>query len=191
MGRFGVAGVPATRATQLRTSATSAVGTRHLAREDAQVLGLLGAGGEAQYHLLAFAAIRPFRQVKLFCRTPESRVAFCEEMQPLVPCELVPVDSAREAVEGADVVLTATNSNVPVFDGSWLEPGVHVTSIVGGNVGLMNAGLIKQRRREIDDATVQRADVIVANSRAAGHPGPAGRLLRAGGERHPPVGPGR
>ena len=165
VGRFGVTGVPATRATQLRTSATSAVGTRHLAREDAAVLGLLGAGAEAQYHLLAFAAIRPFKQVKLFCRTPESRTAFCEEMQPLVSCELIPVDSAREAVEGADVVLTATNSNVPVFDGSWLEPGVHVTSIVGGNVGLMNAGLIKQRRREIDDATVQRADVIVANSR--------------------------
>ena len=165
VGRFGVKGVPATRATQLRTSATSAVGTRHLAREDAAVLGLLGAGAEAQYHLLAFAAIRRFKQVKLFCRTPETRAAFCEEMQPLVSCELVPVDSARAAVEGADVVLTATNSNVPVFDGAWLKPGVHVTSIVGGNVGLMNAGLIKQRRREIDDATVQRADVIVANSR--------------------------
>ena len=128
VGRFGVKGVPATRATQLRTSATSAVGTRHLAREDAAVLGLLGAGAEAQYHLLAFAAIRNFTKVKLFCRTPETRAAFCEEMQPLVSCELVPVDSAREAVRGADVVLTATNSNVPVFDGSWLEPGVHVTS---------------------------------------------------------------
>ena len=165
VGRFGVKGVPATRATQLRTSATSAVGTRHLAREDATVLGLLGAGAEAKYHLLAFAAIRDFKQVKFFCRTPETRAAFREEMQPLVPCELVPVDSAREAVQGVDVLLTATNSNVPVFDGSWLEPGVHVTSIVGGNVGLMNAGLIKQRRREIDDTTVERADVIVANSR--------------------------
>ena len=84
VGRFGVKGVPATRATQLRTSATSAVGTRHLAREDATVLGLLGAGAEAQYHLLAFAAIRDFQQVKFFCRTPETRTAFCEEMQPLV-----------------------------------------------------------------------------------------------------------
>ncbi len=164
-GRCGVKGVPATRATQLRTSATSAVGTRHLAREDAAVLGLLGAGAEARYHLLAFTAIRSFKKVRLFCRTPETRAAFCREMQPLVPCELVPVASAREAVQGVDVVLTATNSNVPVFDGSWLEPGVHVTSIVGGNVGLMNAGLIKHRRREIDDATVRRADVLVANSR--------------------------
>ena len=166
VGRFGVTGVPPTRATQLRH-------LRHQRRghpatwhgRTPPVLGLLGAGAEAQYHLLAFAAIRSFKQVKLFCRTPETRTAFCREMQPLVPCELVPVDSAREAVEGADVVLTATNSNVPVFDGSWLEPGVHVTSIVGGNVGLMNAGLIKQRRREIDDDTVRRADVIVANSR--------------------------
>ena len=164
-GRFGLGDLPATRATQLRTAATSAVGTRRLAREDAAVLGLLGAGAEARYHLRAFAAIRPFEQVKVFCRTPGTRAAFCREMQPLAPCELLPVDSAREAVRGADVVLAATNSNVPVFDGSWLEPGVHVTSIVGGNVGLMKAGLIGQRRREIDDATVRRSHVIVANSR--------------------------
>lgn len=165
VGRFAVEGVAATRATQLRTSATSAVGTRHLARKDTAVLGLLGAGAEAKYHLLAFAAIRSFEKVKLFCRTPKTRTAFCREMQPLVRCELVPVDSAREAVQGSDVVLTTTNSNVPVFDGAWLDPGVHLTTIVGGNVGLMNAGLIKQRRREIDDTTVSRADVIVANSR--------------------------
>ena len=56
-------------------------------------------------------------------------------MQKFVPCELKPVASAREAIEGSDVVLTATNSNVPVFDGAWLEPGMHVTSIMGGNVG--------------------------------------------------------
>ncbi len=165
VGRFGVRGVAATRATQLRTAATSAVGTRHLAREDAAVLGLLGAGAEARYHLLAFAAIRGFTKVKLFCRTPDSRTAFREEMQPLVSCELVPVNSAREAVAGADVVLAATNSNVPVFEGSWLEPGAHVTSIVGGNIGLVNAGLARHKRREIDDETVRRADVLVANSR--------------------------
>lgn len=165
VGRFGIKGLPTTRATQLRTSATSAVGTRHLARKDAAVLGLLGAGAEAKYHLLAFATIRPFKKAKFFCRTPETRAAFCREMQPLVSCELEPVESAQEAIHGVDAILTATNSNVPVFDGSWLEAGMHVTSIVGGNVGLMNAGLIKERRREIDDTTVQRADVIIANSR--------------------------
>lgn len=165
VGRFGLAEIEAARPTPMRTAATSAVGTRHLARRDARVLGLIGAGAEAKYHLLAFAKIRPFEKVRLFCRTRETRAAFCEAMQPLISPKIEPVEHAREAVEGADVVLTATNSNVPVFDGAWLEAGTHVTSIIGGNIGLVRTGLIRQRRREIDDTTVKRSAVIIANSR--------------------------
>lgn len=165
VGRFGLKEIKATRPTPIRTAATSAVGTRHLARTDAEVLGLLGAGAEAQYHLLACTEIRRLAKVKLFCRTRETRQAFRKTMQPLVNCEIEPVDNARAAVEGADVVMTATNSNVPVFDGAWLEPGTHVTSIIGGNIGLVRTGLIAQRRREIDDTAVKRSSVVVASSR--------------------------
>ena len=59
-----------------------------------------------------------------------------------------------------DIILAATNSSVPVFDGDWLEPGVHVTSIVGSNVGLVQGGFVKSKRREIDDKTLQKSDVI-------------------------------
>lgn len=165
VGRFGLQEIEPTRPTPIRTAATSAVGTRHLARQDVKVLGLLGAGAEAKYHLLAFSKIRQFETVKLFCRTPETRAEFCKTMQPLVDCVIEPVDNPRTAVANADVVLTATNSNAPVFDGTWLHPGVHVTSIIGGNIGLVRTGLVKQRRREIDDTTVKRSDVIVVNSR--------------------------
>jgi len=164
VGRIGVAEIEAERPTPMRTAATSAVGTRSLARTDASTLGILGAGGEAKYHLLAFSKVRQFKRVKVFCRTERTRNDFCRMMEKLVPCELEPVTSAKHAVENADVVLTATNSNLAVFDGEWLQPGTHVTSIMGGNVGLVKAGIAAAKRRELDDATIRRSDVIVVNS---------------------------
>jgi ornithine cyclodeaminase/alanine dehydrogenase-like protein (mu-crystallin family) len=164
VGRIGIAEIEAERPTPMRTAATSAVGTRCLAREDAKTLGILGAGGEAKHHLMALSKVRRFETVKVFCRTEKTRNEFCRMMEKLVPCAIKPVGSAQAAVEGVDVVLTATNSNVPVFDGAWLEPGTHVTSIMGGNVGLVKAGVAAAKRRELDDTTIERSDVIVVNS---------------------------
>jgi alanine dehydrogenase len=165
VGRLALKELPAERPTPIRTAATSAVGTRCLAREDSKVLGILGAGGEAKYHLLALSKIRPFGVAKVYCRTQSTREQFCRSMEKLVACEVKPVSSAREAVESVDVLLTATNSNVPVFSGEWLQAGAHVTSIMGGNVGLVRAGVAAKPRRELDDSSIKRADVIVVNSR--------------------------
>jgi len=164
VGRIGVPEIEAEKPTPMRTAATSAVGTRCLAREDSKTLGVLGAGSEAKYHLLAFSKVRRFETVKVFCRTETTRHEFCRMMEKLIPCAIKPVASAQTAVEGSDVVLTATNSNVPVFDGAWLSPGTHVTSIIGGNVGLVKAGVAAAKRRELDDTTIKRSDVIVVNS---------------------------
>lgn len=165
VGRVSLKELPAETPTPIRTAATSAVGTRCLAREDSKVLGILGAGGEAKYHLLALSKTRPFGVAKVYCRTQSTREQFCRLMEKLVTCEVKPTSSAREAVESADVLLTATNSNVPVFSGEWLQAGAHVTSIMGGNVGLVRAGVAAKPRRELDDTTIKRADVIVVNSR--------------------------
>jgi ornithine cyclodeaminase/alanine dehydrogenase-like protein (mu-crystallin family) len=79
---------------------------------------------------------------------------------------IVPVNEPKEVIERADIVLTATNTNVPVFDGAWLRDGTHVTSIVGSNVGMVHAGVIAQKRRELDDETLTRAAIIGIASRA-------------------------
>jgi ornithine cyclodeaminase/alanine dehydrogenase-like protein (mu-crystallin family) len=79
--------------------------------------------------------------------------------------KIEPVETAREAVAGADIVVTATNSNVPVLDGAWLEPGTHVLSIVASNIGLLQGGFIRQKRRELDDETIRRSDCIGVCSR--------------------------
>jgi ornithine cyclodeaminase/alanine dehydrogenase-like protein (mu-crystallin family) len=149
----------------VRTAAASAVGTSALARTDATTLGLLGGGKQARHHLLAFAAIRKLEIIHVFQRDAANRAAFANEMSELLKIEVRPVAKAREAVEGMDIVLAATNSSVPVFDGDWLQSGQHVTSIVGSNVGLVRAGQRSGKRREIDDRTVERVDVIAAASR--------------------------
>jgi alanine dehydrogenase len=165
VGRVALKELPAERPTPIRTAATSAAGTRCLARGDSKCLGILGAGGEAKYHLLALSKTRPFQRAKVYCRTESTRYEFCRLMEKLVPCEVMPVSSAKDAVEGSDVLLTATNSNVPVFSGEWLQSGTHVTSIMGGNVGLVRAGVAAAPRRELDDTTIRRSEVIVVNSR--------------------------
>ena len=145
--------------TGLRTAATSAVGTDLLARPDATSLGLFGAAGQAKNHLLALMQVRKLKKVKVYSRNPDNRRKFAEEMAPLTQLDIEPVGSAEEAVRGVDIILTATNSSVPVFDGNWLKPGQHVTTIVGSNVGLVKNGFAAAKRREIDDATLARSDV--------------------------------
>jgi ornithine cyclodeaminase/alanine dehydrogenase-like protein (mu-crystallin family) len=150
------------------TAITSAVGTRHLARDDCRVLALYGTGRQARRHLKVMCALRPIRKVKVYSRKPENRRAFAALMQPHVNAEIVPVNEPREAASGADLIICATGSNVPVLFGDWLEKGQHVTSIVGSNKELLQEGLVSSPRRELDDKVLTRADVIVATLRQQG-----------------------
>jgi alanine dehydrogenase len=145
--------------TGLRTAATSAVGTDLLARPDADSLGLFGAAGQAKNHLLALMQVRKLKTVKVYSRNADNRNRFADEMGPLTNIEIKPVATPEDAVRGVDIVLTATNSSVPVFDGNLLQPGQHVTTIVGSNVGLVKNGFAAAKRRETDDATLARSQV--------------------------------
>jgi ornithine cyclodeaminase len=149
----------------LRTAATSGVGFRHLARKNARTAGVYGAGGQALHKVLALQNERAIETYKVYSRNPENRKKFCERMASLVDAEFVPVATPREAMTGADVVICATSSNVPVFDGAWLEPGQHVVTVVGSNSALVKGGWLKEGRRENDDETVRRAAFIVTNWR--------------------------
>ena len=149
----------------LRTAATSGVGFRHLPRRDIDTVGLFGSAGQAASQLLALTCERPVRHVKVYSRDPKNRRKFAETYGRKFELDIQPVDTPREVVRGVDVVIGATNTNVPLFDGDWLEPGQHVTGIVGSNIQLVQGGFLKNRRREIDDKTAGRADVIVANLR--------------------------
>lgn len=149
----------------LRTAATSGVGFRYLARQNSRTAGVLGTGGQALHKVLALQNERPIETYRVYSRNPENRVAFCAQMSKLVDAEFIPVETPRETITGSDVVICATSSNVPVFDGNWLEPGQHVVTVVGSNSALVKGGWVRQGRRENDDETVRRADLIVTNWR--------------------------
>lgn len=147
----------------LRTAATSGVGFRYLVRKDASTAGVFGSGGQALHKILALDHERAIKTYKVFSRNKKKREAFCERMSQLVAAEFVPVDGPQAVVKGSDVVICATDSNVPVFDGALLEPGQHVVTVVGSNSALVEGGWLKSGRRENDDETVRRADFIITN----------------------------
>ncbi|WP_136591661.1 ornithine cyclodeaminase family protein [Salinigranum halophilum] len=133
-----------------KTGATGAVGIDALARPDVDTLGIIGSGSQARGQIVAAAAVRDFDTVRVFSPTEESREAFAAEMQERLDADVDAVGSSKEAVSGADVVITATTSKEPVFDGSNLDPGTHVTAM----------GQYDPDGRELDTETIERATYV-------------------------------
>ena len=114
----------------IRVGATTGVAVRSLSREDSRVVGLFGSGNEAEQNLAAICAVRDVREARVYSVTRQHRERFAMEMTGKLDIQVRPVDNARAVVEGADIVMCATNASAPVFDGDWLVPGQFVTTIV-------------------------------------------------------------
>jgi alanine dehydrogenase len=138
---------------QMRTGAASGVATKHLAREDANTLGIYGAGWQAESQLEAIAAVRNLDRVIVYSRREESRKAFAEKMSERLGMEVETTHSADEPA-AQDIVVTATSAREPVLLGEWLRPGTHVNA-AGSNF------LFKS---EIDRETVRRASFVCVDS---------------------------
>ncbi|MBI3760339.1 MAG: ornithine cyclodeaminase family protein [Chloroflexi bacterium] len=134
----------------LRVGATSALAARYLSRTDAGDVALFGCGDQARAQLLGLAEVRRLRKVRVFSRNEARRVAFVEEMGAALGLPVIPMTDPRAAVEGADLVVAATNSLDPVFSAEWLADGAHVGAIVPG---------------EVDSAMYQRSHVTAVNSK--------------------------
>jgi alanine dehydrogenase len=113
----------------MRVGAGAGIGTRLLARQNASTVGMLGSGGMARTFLRAICEVRKIRHCKVFSPTKANRDAYAKEMSDLLGIEVTPVDSAREAVRGVDILSTATDSMAPTFEPDWLEPGMHVAML--------------------------------------------------------------
>ncbi len=113
----------------MRVSGGAGIGAKHLARNDATTVGMLGSGGMARTFLEAFCAVRPITTCKVYSPTRENRETYAREMSEKLGVEVVPVDSAREAVRGVDILSTATDSMSPTFEPDCLEPGMHVAML--------------------------------------------------------------
>lgn len=113
----------------MRVGGGAGIGVRHLARKDSSCVGILGSGGMARTYIKAFQVVRPIRRAKVFSPTPANRNRFAEGMSAKLNIPVEPVDTAREAVGGVDMLATCTDSMTPTFSADWLEPGMHVTML--------------------------------------------------------------
>ena len=132
--------------TEMRTAAVSAVATKLLARRDAKILAILGSGVQARSHFEALQFVRHFKKIRVWGPTREHAERFAREIGATAM-------SSEDAVRGADVVVTATNSKTPVLKGVWLKPGCHVNAV----------GACRPDWRELDDEAM--SNVVFVDSR--------------------------
>jgi ornithine cyclodeaminase/alanine dehydrogenase-like protein (mu-crystallin family) len=130
---------------RMRVGAASGLALKHLARENASTLALIGTGWQAGAQLMAARAVRRFKDVRVFSPRAESRAAFSAQYK-----DVKSVDSPEACVDGADVILAATSSMVRVIDPRWLRPGMHI-------------GCIKSQ--EIDAEVLDRCDRVLVHNR--------------------------
>ena len=142
--------------TAARTAAVSAVAVRHLSRKDARGLAILGSGVQARSHGEALCGIHVFHEVRAWSPTPEHLARIVKEYRAIVQPPVQTAASAKDAVRGADVIVLATSSAVPVIQSDWIAPGALVISLGAHEPGM----------REMDPALTARARMIV-DSRAA------------------------
>jgi thiomorpholine-carboxylate dehydrogenase len=132
--------------TEMRTAAVSAAATKLLASPNAKILAILGSGVQARSHVEAMRSVRKFEEIRVWSNTSEHAEGFAKEIG-------AKATSAEKAVRGADVIVTATNSTMPVLKGKWLKPGCHVNAI----------GACRPDWRELDDEAM--SNVIFVDSR--------------------------
>ncbi len=149
-----VALIEANNLGQLRTGAATGVATEYMARPDAKVVGIFGSGLQARTQLKAVCTVRRIERVEVYSRNDQRRNAFAEEMTEYCATQVVPVRTPVEAASEKDIVICASSSRAPVFDGRVLDEGTHVNAI-GSNF---------LSKAEIDVTTVRRADTIVCDS---------------------------
>jgi ornithine cyclodeaminase/alanine dehydrogenase-like protein (mu-crystallin family) len=149
----------------LRTPATCLAGLDHFARADAKRVGIYGSGHQAYSTFLGLTELRKIASAKVYSPTASHRETYAKRMTELTGVRVEPVDAPHLAAKDVDILLCMTNTNVPVIDGSWLEAGQYIISVIGSNIELVKSGNISAPRREIDDETLKRCSFIVALSK--------------------------
>jgi alanine dehydrogenase len=137
--------------TEARTAAVSAVSTELLARTDAHVLTVIGSGVQARSHVDAITRVREIRSVRAWSPNRERLARFEREMQPRVRGEVSACGSAREALDGAEIIVLATASREPVALSEWVPDGAHICAV----------GACRPNHREMETALVARGRLFV------------------------------
>ncbi len=147
-----IAVIEANRMGQVRTGAASGVATKYMAREDAQTVGIIGSGYQAETQLTAIAHVRDITTAKVYSRSEENRNRYAAKMSSALDIDVTAVSRGEEAAD-SDIVATITNSQQPVLLGEWLKPGTHINA-AGNNSWL---------KREIDTRAIAMSDIVATD----------------------------
>lgn len=143
--------------TEARTAAVSAVSTQLLARPAASTLAIIGTGVQAWSHLEALRLVRKLSEIRVWSPTAAHRARFASEAEEKLSVHVTPRASAREAVEGADLIALVSSSREPVVHSAWVQDGAHVCAV----------GACRPDQREMDSDLVGRARLFVDSRTAA------------------------
>jgi ornithine cyclodeaminase/alanine dehydrogenase-like protein (mu-crystallin family) len=180
-----LASIEANHLGQIRTGAASAVATRRLAREEAKTLGVIGSGFQAETQIAAVASVRRFTEIRVWSRKPEKREGFARRLADRgIPVGIA--GSAREAVEGMDVVITATSAREPVLESAWISPGTHINAMGSNwtNRRELPTDLILDRSAliavdSVEDGRLESGDLTIPVAERPDTPFPAVELYDA------------
>jgi ornithine cyclodeaminase len=142
--------------TDVRTAAAGAVAAKHLARADAGTAAIIGAGMQARMQLEALMLVRGIEAVRIWARDRDKAEAFARDVAQRLGLDAMVAETARDAVDAADIVVTTTPATEPVILAEWLSPGQHLTAM----------GSDAEHKNEIDPALVARVELYVADSLA-------------------------
>ncbi len=153
----------------LRTAAANAAAVRHLAREDARVLGVLGTGAQAAFEVEAVCAVRPIDTLMAGARSASGDASFAAAVAKATGLT-VQFTTVRAVVEAADILVTASPARAPLFEADWIRPGTHVSAMGVDNVG----------KQELPVALLTRADFYMDHPPQALRLGEGQHLVAAG-----------
>ena len=139
---------------RIRTGAASGVATEFMARPDSKVVGIFGTGRQARTQLKAVCTVRNIERVDVFSPNAERREQFAEEMAAWCDTDVIAVHTPEEAAADKDIIITATSSKTPVFDGASMNDGTHL-NVIGSNF---------LAKSEVDVTTLRRIDHFVCDS---------------------------
>ena len=149
--------IAANALTAIPTGAASAVATQFLATENSDTLALFGVGAQAATQVEAICVVRDIRQINVYAPTRGHVTRFCREMSRRLESKMCPALNPNETIKNCDIVVCATTSKIPIFDGELLEPGTHLNGI----------GSHTADARELDTTAILKSKVVVDSRESA------------------------
>ncbi|MGB7873895.1 MAG: cyclodeaminase [Anaerolineales bacterium] len=140
--------------TDVRTGAAGAVAARHLARENVETVGVIGAGAQARYQMIGLKQVRDFKRVLVY--SLDGMDAYVEEMPGVLGVDVQPVDGVEAVVRESDIVVTTTPAKKPYLKAEWLHLGLHITAM----------GADAEEKGELFAESLGRADLLVCDRRS-------------------------